>query len=225
MSYGLQIISSNGFIQIDQNYANYYLIHRGFASVPARTASNIPGVTATWATQPSPCLVFVRPPYGRYVANTVSISANEPFLDSASIFNTGVIGTPAFSVEYAVFAPRSNAGPNTGHGFQVFMPNGQVAFSSLDTHLRIVAGQTYTYGGLDFSVTLPSAPGNAFFMLNGIGWFENYRESSIISDTNGFAGALTTESQFRMEGWSNPGAPNNATRVGTMASTLIARIL
>lgn len=223
MTHGLHIVNSNGITQIDQNYANYYLIKRGFVYVPARTSASLPAGVITWPLQVTPCLVFVRPPFGRYVANTVSISSVQTFEESCTVFNPGVIGTPDMLVEYAVYAPRSNASPDPGHGLQVFKPDGTVAFSSSESYLRIVAGQSYSYGGNHFTISIPASFGASFFLLNGIGWYENYREDGE-ADTTGNAGALITESEFRMGGYVINGSPNNATRVGTKAFMLIAKI-
>lgn len=223
MPHGIRILNANGIVQIDQAYSNYYLLTAGSAVAPA-VGSPHASVILNWTPQPYPCLVFVRPTFGGYLGDSVNINTVANYTSQAFVWNMGPVGSAAVAFEYAVFARRADGPQPSGHGVVIRDAGGSVVFSSTETYLRVFAAGMFTQGGAVLNVGVPNGLGRAFFMLNGIGWYENERDSPSSAFRRVMRGTLLNDNAFQLGGFQYSSAPNNATKFGFHGCYMVARI-
>ena len=122
MSYGISILNSSGFVQIDPDYSNYAVLVRG-------TASGNGYVDIDFPAQPKPPLVFAKfAATDRWLA-LISLTNSRAtfFIYPDPGWNTAASG----SFSYAVCVPFEDISlPNDQFGFKVFNQSGGVVFDS-----------------------------------------------------------------------------------------------
>ena len=135
MSYGLQVYSAAGYVQIDETYANYSLIQAG------TTTTNLPVVVTGGLSR---TMVFVRIPYGQTIASKIS--------GVTDAFKAAPIGLGAtnFTYEYRVYRRVPNT-PTPGMGLQVFDAGGALTFDSNKSYARILSAALIDVTGLSSS--------------------------------------------------------------------------
>lgn len=139
MSYGPQVISAAGYIQIDETYANHSLVQAGTATTG--TPFSVSGLGTARK------LVFVRLPYGRAIARKYT-SAADSFLTVAAD------GGADFAFEYRVFE-RISSSPSSGYGLHVFDGSGGLTFDSNLQYARIRASASVSITTFSLSSTVP----------------------------------------------------------------------
>ena len=122
MSYGISILNSSGFVQIDPDYSNYAVLVRG-------TASGNGYVYIDFPAQPKPPLVFAKfAATDRWLALTQLTNSRATFFIYPNDgWNTAASG----SFSYAICVPFEDISlPNDQFGFRVFNQSGGVVFDS-----------------------------------------------------------------------------------------------
>jgi len=122
MSYGISVLNSSGFVQIDPDYSNYAVLVRGAASGNGYVHIDFP-------TQPKPPLVFAKfAATDRWLALTgLTNSRATFFIYPDAGWNTAASG----SFSYAICVPFEDISPpNDQFGLKVFSQNGRVVFDS-----------------------------------------------------------------------------------------------
>lgn len=209
MSYGFQILNSNGIVQVDQNYSNYHLIASGSTTVFNRSSTTaITRATISWPAQPSPCMVFIRPDIGQKVGGSPFANQRPDFRSEAYLYGNGPVGADPFSAQYAVFALRSEFSIAQGFGIQVRNPEGQVVFCSDTKTLRLVltgynsivdsGGYPVISAGWDNPIAIPAGRGQPYFLLNTTGWYEGYIEGAT-RESWGFTAGFLSDTSFQMD--------------------------
>ena len=162
MSYGLVVLNAGLFVQIDDNYSNYSLVQSGFAT------------TNTTVSAPSlriEDLVFVRIPSGKSIGffHPVYNTYTNPSVYTLQGFGLNKQEASAdFVYEYRIFKQSGVLTPTVNSPFQVFKPNGQLAFDAALVQPRI---RTYTlYDPAAGPVTLGSLGQNPWIYANSLQW-------------------------------------------------------
>ena len=164
MSYGIRILNSSGFVQIDPDYSNYAVLVRG-------TASGNGYVYIDFPAQPKPPLVFAKfAATDRWLALTNLTNSRATFYICD---NNGYAGASG-SFSYAICVPFENISlPNDQFGFKVFNQNGRVVFDSrvaMPTIESVHHFDLYDYQVIKTaSVTVADYGDVRWILANGIG--------------------------------------------------------
>ena len=122
MSYGISILNSSGFVQIDPDYSNYAVLVRG-------TASGNGYVYIDFPAQPKPPLVFAK-----FAATDRWLALTELTNSRATFFiypDPGWDAPASGSFSYAICVPFEGISlPNDQFGFRVFNQSGGAVFDS-----------------------------------------------------------------------------------------------
>lgn len=139
----MQIKTSDGFTQIDDNYENYTLVSQGTATTASAFNSYV-DIPHPWtSTKP---LVFVKNT-GSYQVNYIGSSDTTTPLTVANNFyttssNTVRISTGQYisgSFEYRIYTKTFATNPTSGYGMKVMDSNGNCVFNSNQTNiLRVI---------------------------------------------------------------------------------------
>lgn len=154
MSYGLQIQSSSGYVQIDETYANSGLIQSGTTTTGTRVSVS-GGLDK--------CLVFVKIPYGKSITRSYW---------SSTEFSTypGHSSDTNYSYEYRVFKNLTQQPTLNGYGLYVFNQTSNLVFSSNYRYSRIAAAANFVIPVNDTNyqtnITIPSIGVQPWILLN-----------------------------------------------------------
>lgn len=136
MSYGLKILNSGGFVQIDDTYENTVLVASGSASASASNIwinpvrVNFTGVAGT----PILCIQFNSSTAYCCVTDVTSSYFEFALLSGANLLN-GVSGT----IQWRIYAKKPSSISVSGYGLVVRNAVGAPVFSSNETYPRIAA--------------------------------------------------------------------------------------
>lgn len=164
MSYGISIINSSGFVQIDPDYSNYAVLVRG-------TASGNGYVYIDFPTQPKPPLVFAKfAATNQWLALTNLTNSRATFFIYA---DNGYVGASG-SFSYAICVPFENISlPNDQFGFTVFSQSGGAVFDSRAEMPAIESVHHLdlydSWGGKTASVTVADYGDARWILANEIG--------------------------------------------------------
>lgn len=142
MSYGFRVLSSSGYVQIDENYSNYTLLQSGVAS--GRPAD------IGYPAQPTPVLIMVRTDYGGIIDDR---------------------GSTTGSYEYRIYTRNRDAPAFQSYGVRVYESDGGLAFDSGNRKLRADVLAYAEFTGPSSSYTLGSPgykPFIAYASFSGI---------------------------------------------------------
>lgn len=143
MSYGLKVLNSGGFVQVDSNYKNTVLVASGSATFSGAywhnsTTVNFPAVSGT----PLLCVRFESSSAFCAVSNLTSSSFEFKLLSSSDM-TVGVSGT----INWRIYADKVGPLNTSGYGLLVKNSSNVVVFSSDELYPRIasvVDGNPYT---------------------------------------------------------------------------------
>lgn len=149
MAYGLRIINSSGYTQIDENFSNFSLWATGLTS-------SMGTFTYPYGDE----IYLVRLPYGGWFG----------------YFDGNPFGSNA-TVEYRVYRPSIYVGATGSHGMRVCNSGGAVTFDSNRTPMKVWSLQQIDNGYIRHNpVTIPSPSGaRPWFAIDCLGLlsFEN----------------------------------------------------
>ena len=136
MNYGLKILNSGGFVQIDDTYENTVLVASGSASASASNMHISPvRVNFTAVTgEPLLCIKFESSSAYCCVIDITSSYFEFALLSGADLL-TGVSGT----IQWRVYAKKPSSISVSGYGLVVRNAAGTPVFSSNETYPRIAA--------------------------------------------------------------------------------------
>jgi hypothetical protein len=138
MSYGIQSINSSGFTQIDENSEVFQVIQTG------TKAAGIEYVTLP-NTLPTDCLVFARPQGGR-TSGQVYLTG---YVSDYTVSGTRTLKAHMkynLACDYAVVQRCSEfTEPTSGYGINVYKSNGDLAFTSEQPMLRVIAARAVSF--------------------------------------------------------------------------------
>ena len=136
MNYGLKILNSGGFVQIDDTYENTVLVASGSASASASNMHISPvRVNFTAVTgEPLLCIKFESSSAYCCVIDITSSYFEFALLSQADLL-TGVSGT----IQWRVYAKKPSSISVSGYGLVVRNAAGTPVFSSNETYPRIAA--------------------------------------------------------------------------------------
>lgn len=158
MAFGISVISSGGFTQIDETYGNFRIIQSGTIVMGIYDSQK----TVSFPTQSVTPLVFVRPPYGGQIWGS---TGNQTISNSNFTISTFA----AMTVKYVVCVPINGSGSDT-FGMRVYGPSGQTTFDaahnliSLD-HFMQITMNNYHQGVTTVAVPTPPV-GERYILLN-----------------------------------------------------------
>ena len=142
MTAGLQIFNDNGVIQIDELFKNPRLVTRGF--VAERNSSNFGDQMEVKLTpfginmDIEIPVILLRPTQLNQYVGGVALGYDYNVSSPHSIFFTR---SDNYAYEYAIFATTvpGVVDPTINYGLQVFLANGELAYSTANSHARILA--------------------------------------------------------------------------------------
>jgi len=138
MSYAIQSINSSGFTQIDENSEVFQVIQTGTKPIN-QSYVTLPN------TLPPDCLVFARPQGGR-TSGTVILTG---YISDFTVNGTRHLRANMkynLACDYAVVQRCSEfAEPTSGYGINVYKSNGDLAFTSEQPMLRVIAARAVSF--------------------------------------------------------------------------------
>lgn len=136
MNYGLKILNSGGFVQIDDTYENTVLVASGSASASASNMHISPVRVNFTAVTGAPllCIKFESSSAYCCVIDITSSYFEFALLSEADLL-TGVSGT----IQWRVYAKKPSSISVSGYGLVVRNAAGTPVFSSNETYPRIAA--------------------------------------------------------------------------------------
>ena len=138
MSYGIQSINNSGFTQIDENSEVFQVIQTGTKPV------NVSYVTLP-NTLPTDCLVFARPAGGR-TSGTVLLTGHITDFTNSGTRTLRAYMKYNLACDYAVVQRCSEfTAPTSGYGINVYKSNGDLAFTSEQPMLRVIAARAVSF--------------------------------------------------------------------------------
>lgn len=170
MSYGIRVVNSSGFVQIDPDYSNYAVLVQGAASGSGTVHVDFPA-------QSKPPLVFAKfAATDRWLALTQLTNSRATFFIYPNAgYNTGVSG----SFSYAICTPFEDISlPNDQFGFRVLGPSARAVFDSrvsvptVESVHNLILYDDYTAMRVDTAVTdrgdVPWVLANNFGPVHGV---------------------------------------------------------
>lgn len=190
MSFGIQVINRNSFLQIDGTHTSYVRASEGTAAMGTNET-----VIAWPPNVSSYPMVFVRP----LTANRTIFGRVDP--NTRRIHVTQLLGG---TFAYRIYAPSPQV-PESGdtHGIRVFMTNGQVAFSSRHRHGRVLNTVRSDAVSVSFSLSAPAGQA-AWVLLNSL--TANSLRALLSVGPRATFGAVGTNT-FSVASGDQPGAP------------------
>lgn len=154
MTYGLQVLSASGYVQVDENYANCGVIQSG-------TANTGTAITVTGGL--SRTLIFVRIPYGKTITAYGAKNADQ------FITRPGPAGQADYAYDYRVYKRVTDLTPSNGFGLQVFDSSGLLSFDSNFGYARLAAVAALNVTGQSSLVTIPNIGSQPWILLDPLG--------------------------------------------------------
>jgi hypothetical protein len=161
MTYGVKIINSSDYIQIDSDYSNFHVIQEGSLSISnsyyggGRISNNV-----SIPSQSAVPLVIVSAPVGVFISATVSSSG----FSLISMYD-------ATTVNYKVLGvSRYNTRSNDSYGLRVFNSDNSLAFDSGHDRLLITGKVSKFFESFRYeNVSIPIDTNvNKWFSVNGL---------------------------------------------------------
>lgn len=167
MTYGLQAINPDGFVQIDNNFKTYRVWNYTLISSAAQVTISLDGVPHD--IEP---LIFARPKIGDYFSSS-NISISQRALPTTVIF---LGGAPEIGWKFVIAVPISGNHSDT-HGIRMYDSFGNTVFDSGWSYVNIdsITMRTVQYNNTDLSnytqtVYYNTPPfGERYFLLNNLG--------------------------------------------------------
>ena len=149
MSYGLRVLNQSGYVQVDENFANYLIVAKGTWSVGTS------GLNVDLGTYGTGALLFVR-----YKVST--LSAWDNIAGVSSVYQGGgqkykivigdYLGGPlglgyplrSGTVDYIIARVTSNAPSSNSFGMRVWTPSGQLSFDSGYEYIKLRSGHAFS---------------------------------------------------------------------------------
>lgn len=151
MSYGFRAVNQSGYVQIDQDYANFALVASGTAST---------GSVVIVGIDLAECLVFIKLPLNKWAAADGGTSFGDRFVIVPEY------GAGSFTYEYRVYRYATSLSRTSGYSLQIFRGDGTLCFDGNRAQTLIMSANNYTLGsGL---ITLPSAGIHPWVLANAL---------------------------------------------------------
>lgn len=150
MSYGLQIVNESGYVQIDENYANYSLVASGYGTT---------GTVVMAGMDLTDCLVFIRIPTNVWATTDGGIDSGDRFVIATSY------GSSNFAFEYRIYKYVMALPATTGYTLQVYGSDGSLCFDGNRAQTRIASVSNYSVGS-GSTITIPSPGFNPWVLAN-----------------------------------------------------------
>ena len=155
MTFGVRVLGSAGYMQIDDNYSNYGLVQSGTATTSSKISLPNTG-------SPTAYLILVRIQPGQHIRNISMMN------DGFYLYPVGA----SFSFEYRAFLRNDMLTPGGGYGFRVFKPNGALAFDGAFTYARLRSVSIINAESTSFPLTIPGIGVNPWIYVNSLGLYK-----------------------------------------------------
>lgn len=152
MSYGLQIVNESGYVQIDENYANYSLVASGYGTT---------GTVVMADMDLTDCLVFIRIPTNVWATTDGGIDSGDRFVIATRY------GSGNFAFEYRIYKYVMALPATTGYTLQVYGSDGSLCFDGNRAQTRIASVSNYPVGS-GATITIPSSGFNPWVLVNNM---------------------------------------------------------
>lgn len=185
-AYGYTIINPDNYIVVDADMRNYaYLGHN--------TYSLVQGVNyLTMTLQSKPMIVFIRPPTTGWVADAGYVIDSNSKLTKLRLY-----ASTSMSVKIVVFnSDVVRSIPSNSYGLMMYTSTGEVSFSSLDTHpriLNIITSITISSDEVQHAVSNTTN----FFSCDMVGFYSRVNSQNIDQGVIGIRAVNTTTLGFK----------------------------
>ena len=198
MSYGLRVYNDSGYLQIDQDFANYQIIQSGTFTIGSSSAIS-PTISHSGPNDGSN-LVFVKPPF----------SASNVIIDGSSVVggsSFAVYGDPGtYSYFVAARATALSASSET-YGLRVYNSGGGLVFDSGRKTLNIKSisypaatiNATNTEGPIYTTyLSAPASGKSHYVLLNPLTFVEDIQIESEYWETYKMGAAMISNTEVRV---------------------------
>ena len=165
MSYGLQIVNESGYVQIDENYANYSLVASGYGTT---------GTVVMAGMDLTDCLVFIRIPTNVWATTDGGIDSGDRFVIATTR------GSSNFPFEYRVYKYVMALPATTGYTLQVYRGDGSLCFDGNRAQTRVISVSNYPVGS-GAVITIPSVGFNPWVLANTMDFVKMVMVNSSLS--------------------------------------------